>query len=125
MLRTTISVLVLAPVAGALAWWTGGPLGLGIALGFLVGAGVAATGVAYQRHVLRRHPEQAMTASLVAFGAKLMVVGMSAFAMHFLPQIAERMDWTGFLLSFVAASLAILLIGTADAVSVLKLRSVV
>ena len=122
MTRTFLSLLVCLPLAGYVAWRLGGPSevqGAGVLVGYLVGAAVAACGIAYQRHVLAHRPAKAQNAALIDFGVKLVVVLVGGIALRSMPELAERCDWRAFLLTFASISLVVLTFGTVDAVRVL------
>lgn len=122
MKRTLITLAILAPVAALVSWQHGGLAelrGAGVALGFAVGALVSLWGIYFQRHTLRHRPERMTAASAIDFGTKLVVVLVGASLPHVLPRTAELWDWRSFLLTFAVVSVAVLIVGTADAVKVL------
>ena len=122
MTRTLTSLLILLPICGYVAWRLGGPSevqGMGVIVGYVVGAAVSFWGIAYQRHVLKHRPEKAATASVIDFGVKLGVVLIGAMALTGMPELAELCDWRAFLLTFASISLVVLTFGTVDAVRVL------
>jgi len=120
--RTLLSLLLLLPICGYVAWRLGGPAevrGMGVVVGYVVGAAVSLWGIAYQRHTLKHRPEKAATASVIDFGVKLLVVLAGAMALTGIPELAELCDWRTFLLTFASISLVVLTFGTFDAVRVL------
>ncbi len=122
MTRTLICLAILTPIAALVVWQQGGLAelrGAGVALGFGVGALVSLWGIYFQRHTLRHRPERMTAASAIDFGTKLVVVLVGASLPHVLPRTAELWDWRTFLLSFAVVSVAVLVVGTADAVKAL------
>lgn len=122
MTRTLTSLLILLPICGYVAWRFGGPAdvrGMGVVVGYVVGAAVSLWGIAFQRHTLKHRPERASTASVIDFGVKLLVVLLGAMALTGIPELRELCDWRAFLLTFASISLVVLTFGTMDAVRVL------
>lgn len=123
MTRTLISLALLAPIAGVVAWQLGGAAsarGLGVLVGFGVGVLVSIWGIYFQRHTLQHRPEKASNAVVIDFAVKLVVVLAGAITLTSLPEAAARCDWRAFLLSFASVSLVVLSFGTADVVRVLS-----
>lgn len=119
MTRTLYTLAILAPLAALVAWQQGGLAelrGAGVALGYVVGGLVSLWGIALQRHTLRHRPERLTAVSAVDFGTKLAVVLVFATLPRFVPGTAELWDWRAFLLSFAVVAVAVLVVGTADAV---------
>ena len=122
MKRTLTCLAILAPVAALVVWQQGGLgelRGAGVALGYAIGALVSLWGIYFQRHTLRHRPERMTAASAIDFGTKLVVVLVGASLPHVLPRTAELWDWRAFLLTFAVVSVAVLVLGTADAVKAL------
>ncbi|MBI5361642.1 MAG: hypothetical protein HZA53_00595 [Planctomycetes bacterium] len=122
MTRTTLTTLCLLAAAGFTAWQLGGALGAGVLAGALTGALFTGLSLLWQRHQLLHHPERALRAMVEGFIAKLLVILMAAFALRFLPALAELLDWRSFLVAFAAAAFALLAIGTADNLRTAKER---
>ena len=121
MTRTLISLLVLLPIAVAVAWYLGleTPRGVAVLVGYGIGAAVSWWGIYYQRHVMTHRPERMSSASVIDFGSKLVVVLVGAIVLRYVPEFGDKCDWRAFLLTFASISLVVLLFGTVDAVRAL------
>jgi len=117
---TTIAILLGLCVAAVVAWQLGGPLGGGVLAGFVVGAGISALGIAYQRHVARTSPHAGMQALVIPFLAKLAALGVGVLAFRFLEPVARWADWRSFLVAFAAGAVWVVVSGTVDATRVLR-----
>jgi hypothetical protein len=105
---TTTVLLVGLVAAGGVAWSLGGAVGSGALLGYLLGSGLCAFGVAWQTHWLRRRPARAMRAQLEAFLAKLFALLGFVLVFRFTPVFEGRVDWRAFALAYGAAVAVVL-----------------
>ncbi|MFT5289197.1 MAG: hypothetical protein ACI8QS_002671 [Planctomycetota bacterium] len=115
MIRTSIATTLGLAVAVLVAWQLGGPLGGGVLMGFVMGAGMCVLGVLYQRHALIHRPETALTATGVSFLAKFAVLLCGALAFHSIEEAAAWVNWRSFLVAYAAAVAVILPLGVIDA----------
>lgn len=122
MIRLSLALSFGLVAAVLVAWRLGGALGGGVLAGFLLGGGIGGLGVLWQRHVLATRPERAMHSVALAFGAKLLALGMGALAFRYLDAAALRADWRSFLVAFAAVVALVVPLGAADAARVLALR---
>ena len=122
MTRLLIALCLGLLVAALVAWRLGGTLGGGVLSGYLLGGGIGGLGLLWQRHVLATRPEQAMTAVVTSFLAKLAMLGIGAVAFRYIEAAAARADWRSFLIAFAAAVALVVPVGAADVVQVLRLR---
>ena len=123
MTRTLLSLAIAAPLAGAVVWQRGGvddAEGMGVLVGFVVGALVSLWGIYFQRHTLLHRPEKGSQAVVIDFAVKLVVVLAGAIVLTAMPDVGAHCDWRAFLLTFASVSLVVLTFGTHDAVRVLK-----
>jgi hypothetical protein len=118
--RTTLGLLLGAGVACVIAWQVGGTQGTGIALGFLLGAGLSALGAAWQMHCLRFRPKRAMQAQVEAFLAKLIALVACGLLLRSVDVFAQVADWRSFLLGFAASVALVLPLAAWDTVRVMK-----
>jgi len=112
-LTTGVTLIGLAAVA-VVAWSLGGTSGTGVLAGGLLAASVTVFGLAWQRHVMRTAPKQAMNAMVVAFLAKLAALGLGVACVRFVEPVAARADWEAFLLGFVGLAVVVLVPGTLE-----------
>lgn len=122
MNRTTLATLASLAAAAFCAWQLGGRMGAGVLVGALTAAVFTGLGLAYLRHELAHRPRNALQALTVGFLVKLVVLGAGALALRFLPVLAERFDWRGYLVAFGAAAFLILIVGTAEILRDVKER---
>jgi MFS family permease len=114
MTLTTAGTLIGLAIAGSLAWFIGGSLGVGLVAGFLCGASVTGLFLAWQRRVLARHPERLVHSAVAGFLVKLAAVLAGALALRYIDSEAEIADWRSFLVAFAASSVLILIPGTLE-----------
>ena len=105
----------LAAVALAIGVWVSGPLGWGVAVGMLLGAGVSGLAATVLRTKARERPEHAFNAFIVGFMLKLFALFGVGLAFLVVPDLAERLDPKGVLLAYVATAVVLLAIGIAAA----------
>jgi len=121
-LRLTLVTLAGLVLATAIGWSLGGRMGTGVVGGYLLGALIAALGVAWQNHLLRTNPKKVFAASVGVFLLKLAVLLMAAIAFRYIEAAAAQVDWRAFLVAFAGAVLLVLAIGSLDTLRVLKQR---
>ncbi len=120
MIRLTTATLAALCVASVVASQLGGTTGVGVMVGFLLGAGCTGLGALFQRHILATAPSRSLHAFVLAFVGKLAVVVVGALIFRYMDSVAVRVDWRAFLVAY-AASVAILLpVGSLDAITVLR-----
>jgi MFS family permease len=120
MTLTTAGTLIGCAIAGSLAWWIGGSLGTGVLAGFLAGASVTGLCLAWQRHVLTRHPEKLVQVAVASFLVKLGAVLAGALALRFIDSQAVIADWRSFLVAFAVSAVLVLIPGTFENMKKLK-----
>lgn len=116
MNRLLVVVLAALVVALACAARFGGALGGGVLAGYLLGAGLAGLSVLYQMHLLATRPERAMAASVGGFLVLVLALVFGGLSFRYLAPVAEHADWRAFLVSFAAAGVLVLPLGTHEAV---------
>lgn len=112
--KTTLGLAVGVLLAAVIGWLVGGPSGLGVFLGFLLGAGLAGLAVAWQAHCLRYRPERIARAQMEGFAIKLGSVALFAMAFRYVDPLAASVSWRTFLLAFAAAAVLVLPLSTLD-----------
>ena len=112
--KTTLGLAVGVLFAAVVGWFVGGPSGLGVFLGFLLGAGLAGLAVAWQAHCLQYRPERVTRAQMEGFAIKLGSVALFALAFRFVEPLAASVSWRSFLLAFAAAAVIVLPLSTLD-----------
>ena len=98
-----VLAVVLTPALG------GGPVGMGVLVGGLLGLGLGAGTTLRQRRLLRTHPERALNAFALGFVTKLMVLLAATCLFHF--GELESIDPVGFCLACLFAMLLATAIG--------------
>jgi hypothetical protein len=112
--KTALGLALLLPVAAFAGITVGGASGLGIFLGFALGATLAGISVAWQAHCLRYRPEHASRAQLAGFAIKLGAAAVFAAAFRFVEPLADTVSWRSFLLAFAAAAILVLPLALLD-----------
>lgn len=120
MTPTTLGTLLLLLVAAPLAWWLGGSLGVGVLAGVLAAASVGVAMVIYQRRIAVQRPSWIIPAFALAFLVKLVVLVVLTAVFRFVDLLAARVDWRSFLMSYAAAAVVLLALGTTEAARALK-----
>ncbi len=123
MTLSTPGAIVGLAAASVVAWQLGGALGMGVLMGFFGGASIAMLGAMWIRHALRFNPKRAMRCQLEAFMAKMTVLFMGAIAFRFIESAAARVDWRAFLVSYIAAVLVLMVLGTVDTMRLVKSKN--
>ena len=114
MSRTSIGILIGLLVAILAASRFEGSMATGVLAGYLFGASIGLCGFAWQRHVIRLHPERAMGAQMMAFLMKLGGLALSVACLRFLEPLARFAHWKPFVVAYVAAALVALVLGSLD-----------
>jgi len=112
--KTTLGLSVGVLIAAIIGWFVGGANGLGVFLGFLLGAGLAGLAVAWQAHCLQYRPEHVTRAQMEGFAVKLGAVALFAVAFRYIEPLAASVSWRTFLLAFAAAAVLVLPLSTLD-----------
>jgi hypothetical protein len=112
--KTTLGLAAGVLVSAVIGWGLTGPSGLGVFLGFLLGAGLAGLSVAWQAHCMRYRPERLMRSQMEGFAVKLGAVGLFALAFRYFEPLSQSVDWRTFLLAFAAAAVIVLPLSTLD-----------
>ncbi len=120
MSRTSIGILIGLGVAIAAASQFEGALSTGLIAGYLFGASIGLCSVAWQRHVIRFHPERAMAAQMQGFLMKLGALGLSGLCVRYLEPVAAVAHWKSFILAYTVAALVALILGSLDNVRLLR-----
>jgi|GEM_PF-5164848 len=107
--------LAVAALAVAIGLGVSGPLGWGVAVGMLLGAGVSGFAAAVLRSKARERPEHAFNAFVVGFMLKLFTLFGVGLAYLVLPDLSERLDPVGLLLAYAGTAVLLLAVGTAVA----------
>jgi hypothetical protein len=119
MTRTTLGTLAVLVAAAFAAVSAGGVVGMGIIAGVLCGTSVAALGAAWQRHVFRTRPKQAMASVVQTFLFKLAFVTIGAVSFRYVEAAAVRVDWKSFLVAFVVSVFIVQTLAVLDNVRLL------
>ena len=122
MSRTNLAILIGLVPAALIAWGIGGSVGVGVLGGYLLATSVCGVGYSWQRTVVRAHPERSLNTLVVLMLVKLVVVLAIWVALRFVEGAGDVVDARGFLLTFVAAVLLVSLVGSFEALSILKER---
>jgi hypothetical protein len=120
--RLWLSTLGGLALAVAVASRFGGAEGTGVIGGYLVGAMLAALGVAWQNHLLRTNPAKVFAATISLFLLKLAVLLAAALAFKYVEAAAAQVDWRAFLVAFAAGVLLVIAFGSLDTLRILKQR---
>ena len=112
--RTTLGLAVGVLTASIIGWAMGAERGLGVFLGFLLGAVLAGLSVAWQAHCLQYRPERVTRAQMEGFAIKLGAVALFALAFRFVEALSRSVHWQSFLLAFAAAAVLVLPLSTLD-----------
>lgn len=120
MSRTNIAILIGLPLAALLAWQLGGAVGMGVIGGYLLATSLFGLGHAWQRGVVRVHPERSMNTLVILMMAKLLVLLFSWVILRFVDGASAHVDPKGFLLAYVTAVLLVSLVGSFEAMTILK-----
>ncbi len=120
ILRAQVGTLAAVAVAACIAWAVGGPVGVGVLGGALLGCAVAGLCVAMQMKMAREAPNRVMQAMGVAFLVKFLAMIAVGVALHLLDPSAASADWRAALIAFPAAALTVSLLGSLDVARTLK-----
>lgn len=123
MTLTTGATLIGLGASAAAAWSFGGTVGTGILAGGLLAASVTLFALAWQRHVMRTDPRQALKTMAFGFLAKLVALGAGVAVLALVEVAGERADVRGFVLGFVGLAVVVLIPGTLDNVRVRRGRT--
>lgn len=116
---TTRTTLLLLAAAGAIAWYLGGRVGVGVMSGFLAGASIAGLSLALQRRIARERPRFVLHATFAGFLLKAFALLGLTLVVALVPSIAAVCDPVAFLITFAATAIAILLPATLDTLKTL------
>lgn len=114
MTLTTQTTLALTALAAGVAWYVGGPLGLGVLAGFLAGASAAGVVLHVQRRVALTRPAYVLHAVMGGFLFKAAAMLVLTLIVRYVPAIEAQCDPRSFLLAFAAATIGILGPATID-----------
>ena len=112
--KTALGLAVGVLLAAAIGWWLEGAKGLGVFLGFLLGAGLAGIAVAWQAHCLQYRPERVLRAQMEGFAIKLGSVAVFAVCFRYFEPLSRSVNWQTFLFAFAAAALLVMPLSTID-----------
>lgn len=114
MTLTTPTTLALTALAAGTAWYLGGPLGTGVAAGFLAGATSAGLVLHVQCRIALSRPAYVLHAVMGGFLFKAAVMMVLTLIVRYVPAIGAQCDPRSFLLAFAAAAIGILGPATID-----------
>ncbi|MEO6709467.1 MAG: hypothetical protein ABI054_11280 [Planctomycetota bacterium] len=112
--RTSLGLAAGLLVVAALAWQRGGDVGMGIGLGYALGAFLAGVAVAWQAHWLRVQPARATRAQMEGFVIKLVSAALFTMILRYVPALAENVSWRAFLIAYCAPAVLVLPLATWD-----------
>jgi hypothetical protein len=119
MTLTTPTTLALTALAAGTAWILGGPLGAGVAAGFLCGATCAGLVLNVQRRIALTRPAYVLHAVMGGFLFKAAAMMVLTLIVRYVPAIEAQCDAASFLLAFAAAAIGILGPATIDTLKLL------
>jgi hypothetical protein len=116
---TTITTLVGAACAAALAWALDGRESLGVVLGYLAGASTSGACIALQRGAARHRPGLVFHAVLGGFLLKAFAMLVLTLTLHYVPAFSAHADSKAFLFAYAATAMLILFPATIDTLRLL------
>lgn len=120
LVATFLTLAGAAAASWRLGLAVGEPRAVGLLGGVLLGAAVALVGAGWQRRTMERRPKLAVHAVAGTMLVKLVVLGLVAVTLGFVPAVAERAEVAPTLLGFVGAAVLVGALATRDAVRSLR-----
>ena len=108
----SLALLAGLPAASIVAWRLGGESGAGAMLGASAALALSIAGLAWQGWALRRRPKYVVLAFVATFLAKLAALAGGACWLRFDATVAQRFDWSAYLLGFAAAAVWAMFVAT-------------